>query len=28
VSREIARINKYLLDTKCGLGERAICFFK
>jgi hypothetical protein len=28
VSREIARINIYLLDTKCGLGERAICFFK
>jgi hypothetical protein len=28
VSREIARINIYLLDTKCGMGERAVCFFK
>jgi hypothetical protein len=28
VSREIARINIYLLDTKCGMEERAVCFFK
>jgi hypothetical protein len=27
VSREIARINIYLLDTKCGMVERAVCFF-
>jgi hypothetical protein len=27
VSREIAHINIYLLDTKCGMGERAVCFF-
>jgi hypothetical protein len=28
MSREIARINIYLLDTKYGMGERAVCFFK
>jgi hypothetical protein len=28
MSREIARINIYLLDTKCGMGERALFFFK
>jgi hypothetical protein len=28
VSREIARINIHLLDTKCGVGKRAVCFFK
>jgi hypothetical protein len=28
VSREIAHINIYLLDTKYGMGERAVCFFK
>jgi hypothetical protein len=27
VSREIARINIYLLDTKYGMGERAVCSF-
>jgi hypothetical protein len=28
VSREIARINIHILDTKCGMGKRAVCFSK
>jgi hypothetical protein len=24
----MARIDIYILDTKCGLGRRAMCFFK
>jgi hypothetical protein len=28
VSREIAHINLYLLDTKYEMAERAVCFFK
>jgi hypothetical protein len=28
VSREIARINIHLLDAKCGMGKRVLCFFK
>jgi hypothetical protein len=28
MSREIARIYKHLLDTKCGMGKRAVCFTK
>jgi hypothetical protein len=28
VSREIARINKHLLSTKCGMGKRGNVFTK
>jgi hypothetical protein len=28
MSREIARINKHLLNTKCGMGKRAVYFTK